>query len=123
MRYPPISYANIENLVLPSGCRPYVLEAGQVRDNPPEADQNQMSWGSGILEYWPALARFVVNCFLWIIAWIIVKKWTHYDSVWARENWVWRNEIYFYMDDTDQKLKSGHHPLFIPNIPIYLSEP
>jgi len=23
------------------------------------------------------------------------------------------------MEDTDQKLKSGHHPLFIPNIPIF----
>jgi hypothetical protein len=23
------------------------------------------------------------------------------------------------MDDTDQKLKSGHHPLFIPNIPFF----
>ena len=34
------------------------------------------------------------------------------------EYWVWRIEIYFYMDDTDQKLKSGHHPLFIPNIPF-----
>jgi hypothetical protein len=33
------------------------------------------------------------------------------------EYWVWRNEIYFYLDDYDQKLKSGHHPLFIPNIP------
>jgi hypothetical protein len=22
------------------------------------------------------------------------------------------------MDDTDQKLKSGHHPLFIPNVPF-----
>ena len=30
------------------------------------------------------------------------------------EYWVLRTEIYFYMDDTDQKLKSGHHPLFIP---------
>jgi hypothetical protein len=27
------------------------------------------------------------------------------------EYWVWRNEIYFYVDNTDQKLKSGHHPL------------
>jgi len=35
------------------------------------------------------------------------------------EYWVWRNESYFYMDDTDQKLKSGHHPLLIPNIPIF----
>jgi hypothetical protein len=35
------------------------------------------------------------------------------------EYWVWRNEIYFYIDDTHQKLKSGHHPLFIPNIPFF----
>jgi hypothetical protein len=35
------------------------------------------------------------------------------------EYWVWRNVIYFNIDDTDQKLKSGHHPLFIPNIPIF----
>jgi hypothetical protein len=32
---------------------------------------------------------------------------------------VWRYEIYFNLDDTDQKLKSGHHPLFIPNIPFF----
>jgi hypothetical protein len=24
----------------------------------------------------------------------------------------------FYIDGTDKKLKSGHHPLFIPNIPF-----
>jgi len=35
------------------------------------------------------------------------------------EYWVWRNEIYFYVDNTDQNLKSGHHPLSIPNIPIF----
>ena len=35
------------------------------------------------------------------------------------EYWVWRNAIYFYVDNTDQKLKSDHHPLFIPNIPIF----
>jgi hypothetical protein len=35
------------------------------------------------------------------------------------EYWIWRIEIYFYMDDTDQKLKSGHHPLFIPIIPFF----
>jgi len=35
------------------------------------------------------------------------------------EYWVWRNEIYFYIDDADQKLKLGHHPLFIPNIPFF----
>jgi hypothetical protein len=35
------------------------------------------------------------------------------------EYWVLRTEIYFYMDDTDQKLKSGHHPLFIPIIPFF----
>ena len=41
------------------------------------------------------------------------------NSVWAREYWVWRNEIYFYIDGTDQKLKSRHHPLLIPNIPLF----
>jgi hypothetical protein len=35
------------------------------------------------------------------------------------EYWVWRNEIYFYKDVIDQKLKSEHHPLFIPNIPFF----
>jgi len=35
------------------------------------------------------------------------------------ECWVWRNEIYFYIDGSHQKLKSGHHPLFIPNIPFF----
>jgi hypothetical protein len=32
---------------------------------------------------------------------------------------VWRNEIYFYLYSPHQKLKSGHHPLFIPNIPFF----
>ena len=41
-----------------------------------------------------------------------------YWNIGMLEYWVWRIEIYFYMDDTDQKLKSGHHPLFIPNIPF-----
>jgi hypothetical protein len=27
--------------------------------------------------------------------------------------------IYFYIDCTDQKIKSDHHPLFIPNIPFF----
>jgi len=36
------------------------------------------------------------------------------------ECWVWRIEIYFYyINDIDQKLKSGHHPLLTPNIPIF----
>jgi len=35
------------------------------------------------------------------------------------EYWVRRNDICFYLEYTDQKLKSGHHPLFIPNIPIF----
>jgi hypothetical protein len=35
------------------------------------------------------------------------------------EYWVWRNEIYFYIDGPDRKVKSGHHPLFIPNIPFF----
>jgi hypothetical protein len=29
------------------------------------------------------------------------------------------DEVYFYIDDTDQKLKSGHHPIIIPNIPFF----
>jgi hypothetical protein len=28
-------------------------------------------------------------------------------------------EIYLNMVTTDKKLKSGHHPLFIPNIPYF----
>jgi len=37
------------------------------------------------------------------------------------EYWVWRNEIYFYIADIDQKLKSDHHhhPPFILNIPFF----
>ncbi len=35
------------------------------------------------------------------------------------EYWLWRNEIYLYKDDIDQKLKSEHNPLFIPNIPFF----
>jgi len=35
------------------------------------------------------------------------------------EYWVWRNEIYFYPNGLDQKLKSRHHPLLIPNIPLF----
>jgi len=35
------------------------------------------------------------------------------------EYWVWLNEIYFYLDGPHRKLKSGHHPLFIPNIPLF----
>ena len=42
-----------------------------------------------------------------------------YWNIGMLEYWVWRIEIYFYMDDTDQKLKSGHHPLFIPIIPFF----
>jgi len=34
------------------------------------------------------------------------------------EYWVWRNEIGFYMDDTNQKMKSDQQPLVIPNIPF-----
>jgi hypothetical protein len=38
------------------------------------------------------------------------------------------NEIYFYMDGTDQKIKSDHPPLLMSNIPFFspirrLSEP
>jgi len=35
------------------------------------------------------------------------------------EYWVYWNEIHFYMDDIDQKIKSEHHPLFIPTIPSF----
>jgi len=35
------------------------------------------------------------------------------------ECWVGRNEIYFYMDDMDPKIKSDCHPLLIPNIPFF----
>jgi len=34
------------------------------------------------------------------------------------EYWIWRNEIYFYMDGTEQEIKSDHHPLFISS-PIF----
>jgi hypothetical protein len=36
---------------------------------------------------------------------------------------VWRNEICFYMDGTDQKIKSDDHPLSDPQYSIFLSEP
>jgi hypothetical protein len=32
---------------------------------------------------------------------------------------VWLNEIYFYMEGMDQKIKSDHHPFLIPNIPFF----
>jgi hypothetical protein len=35
------------------------------------------------------------------------------------EYWVWLNEIYFYMEGMDQKIKSDHHPFLIPNIPLF----
>ena len=35
------------------------------------------------------------------------------------EYWVGRNEICFYMDDMDPKIKSDCHPLLIPNIPFF----
>jgi hypothetical protein len=35
------------------------------------------------------------------------------------ECWIQRNEIYSYLDGHHQKLKSGHHPLFKPNIPFF----
>jgi hypothetical protein len=35
------------------------------------------------------------------------------------EYWVWRNEIYFYIVELDQRLKLDHHPIFIPNIPFF----
>jgi len=35
------------------------------------------------------------------------------------EYWVWRSEIYFYMDGTDQKTKLNHHPLSIISIPFF----
>jgi hypothetical protein len=42
-----------------------------------------------------------------------------YWNIGMLEYWVWRIEIYFHMDDTDQNLKSGHHPLFIPIVPFF----
>jgi hypothetical protein len=42
-----------------------------------------------------------------------------YWNIGMLECWVWRIEAYFYMDDTDQKLKSDRHPLFIPIIPFF----
>ena len=35
------------------------------------------------------------------------------------EYWVWRNEIYYYLDGNIQKIKSDYHPLMIPNIPFF----
>jgi hypothetical protein len=33
--------------------------------------------------------------------------------------WVLRNEICFYMDGADQKIKLDHHPFLIPNFPFF----
>jgi hypothetical protein len=35
------------------------------------------------------------------------------------EYWVWRNKICFYLAGASQKIKSDHHPLLIPNIPLF----
>jgi hypothetical protein len=35
---------------------------------------------------------------------------------------VWRNEICFYMDGSDQKIKSDDYPLFDPQYSIFLSD-
>ena len=35
------------------------------------------------------------------------------------KNRVWWNVSCFYMDGTDQIIKSDHHPLLIPNIPFF----
>jgi hypothetical protein len=35
------------------------------------------------------------------------------------EYWIWRDEIYFYMDEFHQKFKSGHHALSEPDIPLF----
>jgi len=52
-------------------------------------------------------------------------------TVWAREYWnvgvlktcVWRNEICFYIDGTEQNIKSDHHLLLISNIPFFSDPP
>jgi hypothetical protein len=38
---------------------------------------------------------------------------------WNTEDPRRADEMYFYMDGPDQKLKSGYHPLFAPNIPFF----
>jgi hypothetical protein len=48
-------------------------------------------------------------------------------TVWAREHWnvgilktrAWRNEICFYMNGTEQKIKSDHHQLWLPIFHIF----
>jgi hypothetical protein len=40
-------------------------------------------------------------------------------SVLTLKNWGWRNEIYFYQVGPHQKLKSGNHPHFLPNIQFF----
>jgi len=42
-----------------------------------------------------------------------------YWNIGMLEYWVWRNEIYFHIDGACQKIKSGNHPLFMPNIPFF----
>jgi hypothetical protein len=42
-----------------------------------------------------------------------------YWNIGMLEYWVWRDEIYVDLDDPNSKLKSVHHPLFIPNIPFF----
>jgi len=42
-----------------------------------------------------------------------------YWNIGMLEYWVWRNEVNSYMDDTDQKLKSGYHPPLLPHIPLF----
>jgi len=66
----------------------------------------------------------IENLVLWVRSEIIRRRRTKIECMgyWNNgmlEYWIWRNEIYFYIDDIDQKLKSEHHPLFIPNIPFF----
>jgi len=42
-----------------------------------------------------------------------------YWNVGILKSRVWWDEIYFSIDGTDQKIKSDHHLLFIPNIPFF----
>jgi hypothetical protein len=64
----------------------------------------------------------IENLVLWVrseITGFVVIECIGYWNNGMLEYWVWRNEIYFYIKDIDQKLKSEHHPLFIPNISFF----
>jgi hypothetical protein len=54
------------------------------------------------------------------VSWLCRKQMPR--KVWntgMMEYWVWRKEIHFYIDGTDQKIKSDHHPFCNPNIPFF----